>query len=93
MRCLRNGGTGPGGSLNEKTSAAAASRAVGEREVRVGVVIRRSTCRANRRARRGAFGQGRPVCRCGIGHSIDLFPTGLRPRSLNHGAEQGERQK
>ena len=73
--------------------AAAASRAVAEREARVGVVIRRSTCRAERLSRRGAFGQGRPVCRCGIGHCIDLFPTGLRPRSLHHGAEQGEDQK
>ena len=33
-------------------------------DVFAGVVVRRSTCRANRRARRGAFGQGRPVCRC-----------------------------
>ena len=83
----------PGGSLNEKTSAAAASRAVGEREVRVGVVIRRSTCRAERLSRRRTCIKLGPVCRCGIGHSIDLFPTGLRPRSLRHGAEQGEDQK
>ena len=70
--------------------SAAASRAVAEREVRVGVVIRRSVCRTDCLSRRGTRTQLSPVCRGGIGHGIDLIPTGLRPRSLHDCAEQDE---
>ena len=68
--------------------AAAANRGIAERKVRVGVVVRRATCCAERLSCRGAFGQGRPVCRGSPCHGIDFIPTGLCPRPLHHGAEQ-----
>ena len=73
--------------------AAAASIAVSEREVRVGVAVRRGACCANRLSRRGPLSKLCPICRIGLRNCIDFIPTGLRPRSLHYGAEQGERQK
>ena len=70
--------------------AAAANRGIAERKVRAGVVVRRATCCAERLSRRGPLSKLCPICRIGLRNCIDFIPTGLRPRSLHDGAEQGK---
>ena len=72
--------------------AAAASRAVGERDIPRDVIVRRSACHAKRLSRSGTFIiiNGSPVVVSRPSHGIDLIPTGLRPRSLHDGTKQGE---
>ena len=71
--------------------AAAACVAVGETEVRIGVIVRRVTRTAERLSRSGACIQGRPVCRGGLCQCIDFIPVVLRPSSLCNRAQQSDK--